>query len=65
MDRLRPAELGGEQDRGLIEVALARRRRTDAQGLIGLPHVDGVAIGFGLATLILGGYLASRNVKEG
>src|SRR5829696_6261139 len=44
MDRLGPGRLGGEQDRGGIEVASGCRRGPDAYCDVGLADMRGVAI---------------------
>ena len=48
MDRLSTADLGRKQQRRLIQIALAWRRRANAQGLIGVFHILRVAVGFGM-----------------
>ena len=44
MDRVRAGDLAGRDDRGDVQVGLARRRRTDADRLVGEPHMHGVGI---------------------
>ena len=39
---------GGGQDRRDVEIALARRRRADADALVGEPHMHGVVVGGGV-----------------
>ena len=45
MDRVRPGDHGGRQDRGYVEVAVPRRRRPDAHALVGEPDMHGAGIG--------------------
>ena len=44
MHRVGAGDLAGGEQRGHVEVALARRRRADAHALVGEPHVHGVLI---------------------
>ncbi len=48
MNRLRTGRVRHVEDLLLIEIALCRRRRTDAHGLVGLPHMQGMPIGLGI-----------------
>jgi hypothetical protein len=45
MDRLGAGRAAGGEDGGDLQVALRRGGRTDAHGLIGLAHMEGVGIG--------------------
>ncbi|MPL84613.1 hypothetical protein SDC9_30578 [bioreactor metagenome] len=45
MDRLGAGDLAGGDDRGDREIALGRRRRADADALVGHAHMHGVAVG--------------------
>ena len=45
MDRVGAGDLAGGDDRRDVEVALARRRRADADALVGEPHMHGVGVG--------------------
>ena len=38
-------DLAGGEDRRNVEVAVARRRRADADALVGEPHMHGVGVG--------------------
>ena len=40
----RPGDLAGRDDRGNVEVAVARRRRADAHALVGKPHVHRIGV---------------------
>ena len=48
MDGLGIGHFGCADDRGNVEVALLRRRRADAHGLVSQPHVLGVGVGLGM-----------------
>jgi len=48
VDRIGAGFLCGVEDGLLVEVALARRWRPDAEGLVGPAHVEGGAVGFGV-----------------
>jgi hypothetical protein len=48
MDRLRPRDLAGRDDRGEVQVALRRGRRADADGLVGHADMHGVGVGGGV-----------------
>ena len=45
MDRVGVGDFGGGDDPRNIEVALSRKRRPDADRLVGIPHVKGVGVG--------------------
>src|SRR6185312_17274465 len=45
MDRIGAGDLRGGEDRRDVEIALARRRRADADAFIGEPHMHGVVVG--------------------
>ena len=68
MDRLGAGDLAGGEDRRDIEIAFARRRRADADALVGEPDVHGVGIGGrmdghgGDAQLLAGAQDAQRNL---
>jgi hypothetical protein len=48
MDRIRPGDLaGGDQGRN-VEIAVAGGRRTDADALVGEPHMHGIRVGGGM-----------------
>ena len=59
MDRLGVGDLGGRDDRRHVEVALRRRRRADADRLVGQLHVLGVAVGLGVDDDRLDAHLAA------
>ncbi|MGY4286989.1 hypothetical protein ACVWXO_006209 [Bradyrhizobium sp. LM2.7] len=48
MDRLCAGDLGGHDDRRLIEVAFTGRRGPDAESLVRTAHIRGVAVRFGI-----------------
>src|SRR5450755_4657706 len=48
MNGLGAADLGREKNRGLVQVAVDRSGRADAQGLVGPAYVDRVAVGLGM-----------------
>ena len=48
MDRVRTDRLGHRDDVVALQVALARRRRSDPHGFVGLAHVGRVRIGIGV-----------------
>ena len=48
MDGVGAGDRRGRQDRDLVEVALARRRRADADALVGQAHMHGVGVGGGM-----------------
>ena len=48
MDGLRPADLGGEQDRGLVQVALPGAAGPMHSAWSACAHIDGLAVGFGV-----------------
>ena len=45
MHRIGAGDLAGREQRGNVEVAVLRRRRTDADALVGEPHMHGVGVG--------------------
>ena len=45
MDRVGAGDLAGREQGGDVEIALARRRRADADALVGEPHMHGIGIG--------------------
>ena len=45
MHRVGAGDLAGGEQRRDVEVAVARRRRADADALVGEPHVHGVVVG--------------------
>ena len=48
MHRVGAGDLAGRKQRGDVEVAVLRRRRPDADALVGKPHMHGVGIGGGM-----------------
>ena len=48
MDRLGVGDFGGADDRRDVEVARRRRRRADADRLVGEPHVLRLGVGLGM-----------------
>ena len=45
MDGVGAGDLAGGDDRGDVEIAFARRRRADADALVGEAHMHGVGVG--------------------
>jgi hypothetical protein len=45
MQRVGAGDLAGRQQRRHVEIGIARRRRPDAHGFVGEPHVHGVGVG--------------------
>ena len=45
MNRVGAGDLGGADDRRHVQVRIAARRRTDAHGIVGKPHVQAVLVG--------------------
>ncbi len=45
MQRVRAGDLAGRQQRGNVEIGIARRRRADADGFVGEPHVHRIGVG--------------------
>ena len=45
MDGVGAGDLAGGEQRGNVEIAVARRRRADADAFVGEPHMHGVGIG--------------------
>jgi hypothetical protein len=45
MDRVGAGDLAGRDDRRDVEIAVARRRRADADALVGEPHMHRVGVG--------------------
>ena len=48
MDRVGVRNFGSGDDRGDIEVGIARRRRPDAHRMVGQPHVHRIGVGGGM-----------------
>lgn len=48
MHRVRAGNLAGREQRRHIEIAVLRRRRTDADALVGQAHMHGIGIGGGM-----------------
>ena len=48
VDGVRPGDGGGGQDGGHVEVGIARRRRADADALVGQAHMHRLGIGGGM-----------------
>ena len=46
--RIRAGDLAGRQQRRDVEIAVLRRRRADADALVGQPHMHGVGVGGGM-----------------
>src|SRR5690606_25087314 len=67
MDRIRAGDLAGRDDLVDVEVGFARRRRTDADALVGEAHVHCIRVGGGVhsdrldAELLAGPQDAKRN----
>ncbi len=68
MHRVGAGDLAGGEQRRNVEIAVARRRRTDADALVGEPHVHGVGVGGrmhrdgGDAELLAGAQHAQRDL---
>ena len=45
MHRVGAGDLAGREQRGHVEIAVLRRRRPDADALVGEPHMHGVGVG--------------------
>src|SRR5690606_4305541 len=48
VDRLGAGDLGRRDDRGDVQIGLGRRRRADADALVGQAHPHGAAVGLGV-----------------
>ena len=48
MDRIGVGDLGRGDDRGDVEIGIARGRRPDADGMVGQPHMHRIGIGGGM-----------------
>jgi hypothetical protein len=68
MDRVRAGDLAGRDDLGDVQIAVARRRRADADALVGELHMHGVGVGGGMhrdgrdAQLLAGAQHAQRDL---
>ena len=60
MDRVGAGDLGGADDRRHVQVAVGAARRTDADVLVGEPHVQRVLVGLGVDGDRLDAELAAR-----
>ena len=60
MDGVGAGDLGGGDDRGDVEVTLARRGRTDADVIIGVADMQRVAVGLGMDGHGLQAHLLAR-----